>query len=282
MKWSSSGRSADLQDNRGRRVSTGAMIGGGGGIIGLILALVFGLDGGGTEGGLPGSLSNGARAPQQDEPLKTTPEEEKLVDFVSWVLDDVQKTFADEFQKRGKAYERAKLVLFRDQVTSACGQAGAQMGPFYCPGDYKAYIDLSFYQMLQRRFGAPGDFAQAYVIAHELGHHVQNLLGTNSQVAQATQQNPSQGNALSVMLELQADCYAGVWAHHTGKRGAIEAGDIEEGLTAAAAIGDDTLQKGAGQAVRPESFTHGTSAQRMKWLKTGYTSGRLEDCDTFK
>ena len=280
MKWQSSGRSADLQDSRGRRMSTGAMVGGGGGIIGLILALVFGL-GGGSGGGVPFQVPQGG-GQQPDEPFQTTPEEEKLVDFVSWVLDDVQKTFAAEFQRVGRPYQRAKLVLFRDQVTSACGAAGAQMGPFYCPGDQKAYIDLSFYAMLHQRFGAPGDFAQAYVIAHEVGHHLQTLLGTSGEVHRATQANPSQGNALSVLLELQADCYAGVWGHHTAKRGTLEAGDIEEGLRAAAAIGDDALQKGAGQAVRPESFTHGTSEQRMTWLKRGFASGRIEDCDTFK
>ncbi len=281
MKWQSGGRSADLEDNRGRRMSTGAMVGGGGGIIGLILALVFGLGGGGSGGGLPFQVPQGG-GQQPEEPFQTTPEEEKLVDFVSWVLDDIQKTFAAEFQRAGLPYQRAKLVLFRDQVTSACGAAGAQMGPFYCPGDQKAYIDLSFYAMLHQRFGAPGDFAQAYVIAHEVGHHLQTLLGTSGEVHRATQANPSQGNQLSVLLELQADCYAGVWGHHTAKRGTLEAGDIEEGLRAAAAIGDDALQKGAGQAVRPESFTHGTSEQRMTWLKRGFASGRIEDCDTFK
>lgn len=283
MKWTSSGRSADLEDHRRRRVSPAA-VAGGGGVIGLIVALLFAL-GGGSEGGLPsglpGSLAGGGGAPAPDEPFKTTPEEEKLVDFVSWVLDDVQQTFASEFKKRGRTYEKAKLVLFRDQVHSACGAAGAQMGPFYCPGDYKAYIDLSFYAMLQKRFGAPGDFAQAYVIAHEIGHHVQSLLGTSAQVQRATEANPAQGNALSVRLELQADCLAGVWAHHTGKRGALDMGDIDEGLTAASAIGDDALQKGAGQAVRPESFTHGSSAERMTWFKKGYQTGREEDCDTF-
>lgn len=283
MKWRSSGRSQDLEDNRSRRISTGAMVGGGGGIIALILTLVFGLQGGqGLPEGLPGAFTGGTGGGQApDEPFQTTPEEEKLVDFVSWVLDDVQNTFGAEFQKRGRTYQRAKLVLFRDQVMSACGHAGAQMGPFYCPGDQKAYIDLSFYKMLQQRFGAPGDFAQAYVIAHEIGHHVQNLLGTSTEVHRAQQSNPEAANELSVRLELQADCLAGVWAHHTSKRGSLEIGDLEEGLKAASAIGDDALQRGAGQAVRPESFTHGSSEQRMTWFKRGFDTGREEDCNTF-
>jgi predicted metalloprotease len=257
------------------------MIGGGGGIVALIVALIVGLGGGSgpSAGPLPGGAAGSSGA--SDAPLQTTPEEEKLVDFISWVLDDVQNTFAKEFEKRGRRYERARLVLFRDRVESACGGASAAIGPFYCPGDLKAYIDLSFYALLQRRFGAPGDFAQAYVIAHEIGHHVQNLTGTSSAVTRAQRANPSQANALSVKLELQADCLAGVWAHHTGRSGSLEMGDIEEGLAAASAIGDDTLQKGAGQVVRPESFTHGSAKERTAWFKRGFESGREEDCNTF-
>ncbi len=260
------------------------MIGGGGGLIALVLALVFGIPGGGGGGGLeslPGALSGGGGAGQAEAPFQTTPEEEKLVDFVSWVLDDVQATFDAEFRKRGRAYQKAKLVLFRDRVDSACGGASAAIGPFYCPGDQKAYIDLSFYKLLHQRFGAPGDFAQAYVIAHEIGHHVQNLVGTSMAVHRAQQADPEKANALSVRLELQADCLAGVWAHHTSKRGSLEMGDIEEGLKAASSIGDDALQKGAGQVVRPETFTHGSSEERMRWFMRGYQSGREEDCDTF-
>jgi hypothetical protein len=274
MKWSSGGRSGDLEDRRAGGVSRTAMIGGGGGIIGLVVALIVGLSG----GEMPAGFGQ-APAAQQTE-FKATPEEEKLVDFVSWVLDDIQKTWTGEFQKRGRTYQRAKLVLFRDQVDSACGRQGAAVGPFYCPGDQKAYIDLSFYALLQKRFGAPGDFAQAYVIAHEIGHHIQNLVGTSDKVARLQSRDPSSANAYSVKLELQADCLAGVWAHYTATRGSLEPGDIEEGLRAASAIGDDALQKGAGQAVRPESFTHGSSADRVKWFTRGYQSGREEDCET--
>lgn len=280
MRWRSKGRSSDLEDRRGGGVPTKVMVGGGGGLVAIILALVFGFSGSaGPEGSA--ALPGASPAPGQAEGLQTTPEEEKLVDFVSWVLDDVQSVFAAEFKKRGRTYQRAKLVLFRDQVASACGGASAAMGPFYCPGDHKAYIDLSFYAVLHRRFGAPGDFAQAYVIAHEIGHHVQNLMGTTTQVTRAQRAHPDQANALSVRLELQADCLAGVWAHHTGKKGSLEMGDIEEGLRAASAIGDDALQSGAGRVVRPDSFTHGSSRERVTWFRRGYDSGREEDCDTF-
>jgi predicted metalloprotease len=273
MRWSSSGKSKNLEDRRAGGVPRGAMIGGGGGLIALVLALVFGIPTGG----------GGPVAPQQapDAPLQTTPEEEKLVDFIGWVLDDVQTTWQGEFKRQQRAYRDAQLVVFRDQVESACGIQGAAVGPFYCPADLKAYIDLGFYQMLHERFKAPGDFAQAYVIAHEIGHHVQNLLGTSNEIHRQQQANPAAANDLSVRLELQADCYAGVWAHHTNKRGHLEMGDKEEGLKAASSIGDDALQKGAGQAVRPESFTHGTSAQRMRWFDKGFAAGREEDCDTF-
>jgi len=274
MKWSSGGRSGDIEDRRAGGISRGAMIGGGGGLIGLVVALIATLSGGQLPAGF------GQPPPAQQGEFKATPEEEKLVDFVSWVIDDIQNTWTGEFQKRGRTYQRAKLVLFRDQVDSACGRQGAAVGPFYCPGDQKAYIDLSFYALLQKRFGAPGDFAQAYVIAHEIGHHIQNLVGTSDKVARLQSREPGSANSYSVKLELQADCLAGVWAHYTGTRGALEPGDIEEGLRAAAAIGDDALQKGAGQAVRPESFTHGSSADRVKWFTRGYQSGREEDCDT--
>ena len=199
------------------------------------------------------------------------------------MLDDVQATFGKEFEKRGRAYQRAKLVLFRDQVVSACGQAGAQMGPFYCPGDYKAYIDLSFYKMLQQRFGAPGDFAQAYVIAHEIGHHVQNLLGTSTEVHRLQQSNPGAANELSVRLELQADCLAGVWGNHANRtRNLLEPGDVEEGLRAAAAIGDDMMQRQSAGRVRPESWTHGSSEMRVRWLRQGLSTGDPDQCDTFQ
>jgi predicted metalloprotease len=212
-------------------------------------------------------------------PAETTPEEERLASFVSFVLDDAQKVWQ---QRLGASYRPAKLVLFRDAVQSACGFAESATGPFYCPGDEKVYIDLGFYEELQRRFGAPGDFAQAYVLAHEIGHHVQNVLGTEAEVRQARQSRADLANELSVRLELQADCYAGVWGHSTAQRDVLEQGDVEEGLGAAAAVGDDRLQQQGGGRVVPESFTHGSSAQRQQWFRRGLETGRPEDCDTFK
>jgi hypothetical protein len=203
--------------------------------------------------------------------------------MVSVVLADTEDVWTAIFQSAGKTYQQPKLVLFTDSVNSACGRAGASIGPFYCPADYKAYIDLSFYDQLRRRFGAPGDFAQAYVIAHEVGHHVQNLLGISAQADRAGRgKSEAEVNALSVRQELQADCFAGVWAHHADKqRHLLEAGDVEEALRAAEAIGDDTLQRQSQGTVAPESFTHGTSAMRQKWLMTGMKSGSIADCDTF-
>ena len=207
---------------------------------------------------------------------------DEAAQFVSAVLADTEDTWNAIFPRLGSAYREPKLVLFSDQVDSACGFGSSATGPFYCPGDSKVYLDLSFFRELDR-LGAPGDFAQAYVIGHEVGHHVQNLLGISNQVRQLQSQgDPARANALSVLLELQADCLAGVWAHHADKyRGILEAGDIEEGLGAAAAIGDDRLLKRAGRRVSPESFTHGTSAQRAYWLRKGMDSGNIENCDTF-
>jgi predicted metalloprotease len=252
-------------------------IGLGGAAVLLVLSLVFkqnffallGDGGGGAE-------------PTAAGPVASTPEEEKKVEFVSFVLDDAQATWARLFQARGKTYEHAKLVLFRDAIQSACGFAEAATGPFYCPGDAKVYIDLGFYDELQQRFGAPGDFAQAYVLAHELGHHVQRLLGTESQVREQQQQRPDLANQLSVRLELQADCYAGVWGHETAQRDILDPDDVDEGLGAAAAVGDDRIQRMQGQGVHPEGFTHGSSEQRTSWFRRGFESGRPEDCDTFK
>jgi predicted metalloprotease len=217
-------------------------------------------------------------------PAATTPEEERRVALVSSVLDDAQATWGRLLPGQ---YEEARLVLFRDAVESACGFAQAASGPFYCPADRKVYLDLSFFDELHRRFGAPGDFAQAYVIAHEIGHHVQTVLGIESQVRRAQQSRPDQANQLSVRLELQADCLAGVWARTTEQirleQGdvALEPGDIEEGMTAAAAIGDDRIQRETRGRVHPESFTHGTSAQRVEWLRRGFDSGNVRACDTF-
>ena len=281
MRWTPGGRSSDLEERRG---SSGGGFGGGGMRIGLggaavllVLSLVFkqnffallGAGGGGAE-------------PTAAGPVASTPEEEKKVEFVSFVLDDAQATWARLFQARGQTYEHAKLVLFRDEIQSACGFAEAASGPFYCPGDSKVYIDLGFYDELQQRFGAPGDFAQAYVLAHELGHHVQRLLGTESQVREQQQSRPDLANQLSVRLELQADCYAGVWGHETAQRDILDPGDVDEGLAAAAAVGDDRIQRMQGQGVHPEAFTHGSSEQRTSWFRRGFESGRPEDCDTFK
>jgi predicted metalloprotease len=279
MRWSSKGRSSNLEDRRAGGVPRGAILGGGGGIVALILALIFGIPTGGAPGANTAGSAGGTGGAAGS--LQTTPEEEKLVDFISWVLDDVQSTWRSEFGKRNSTYPDAKLVLFRDSVDSACGVQGAQVGPFYCPADQKAYIDLGFYRELHERFKAPGDFAQAYVIAHEIGHHIQNVRGTSLEVHQRKQANPAQANELSVRMELQADCLAGVWAHHTNKRGHLDMEDRDEGLRAAAAIGDDALQKGAGRAVRPETFTHGTSEQRKRWFDRGFQGGREEDCNTF-
>ena len=210
-----------------------------------------------------------------------SPGEEELVDFVSFVLDDVQATWTRLLPQARRQYQDAKLVLFNGAVQSGCGFAESAMGPFYCPADRKVYIDLGFYQELKSRFGAPGDFAQAYVIAHEVGHHVQNLLGISDQVQQRRESHPEQSGPLSVRLELQADCLAGVWAHSTQQRQILEQGDVEEGIAAAAAVGDDRIQRQAGARVNPETWTHGSSAQRVAWFRQGFASGRIDACDTF-
>ena len=214
----------------------------------------------------------------QEAPLQTTPEEEALVDELGAVLDDLQATWGRLLQGQ---YQDAQLVLFRGATQSACGMGQSEMGPFYCPADQKVYLDLEFFSQLERRFGAPGDFAQQYVIAHEIGHHVQNLLGIDRQVRALQQRSPAQSNELSVAMELQADCFAGVWGHSTARRNIMEQGDAEEGLRAAAAIGDDTLQRETSGRVRPESFTHGSAAQRVQWLRRGLETGDVKACDTF-
>lgn len=234
------------------------------------LFVELGLTGGG--GGAPS-----ATAPSVDDPARRA-REEPLKQVALGTFNDAQALFG---QALGHGYRPAKLVLFWDQVNSACGGAEAAMGPFYCPGDDRVYIDLGFFDELGQRFGAPGDFAQAYVIAHEMGHHLQDVLGTEAKVRAAQRGDPSAKNALSVKMELQADCYAGVWGHAAAQRGLLERGDLEEGLRAAQAVGDDTLQKAAGRAVRPESFTHGSAAERARWFRTGLDAGRLEACDTF-
>lgn len=281
MRWSPGGRSDNLEDRRGASGGGGFRGGGGGMKLGLggtvvllVLSLIFKRDLL-TEfsGGGPGMQT----APASESAPVADAGEEKMVQFVSFVLDTAQVTW----HALVPGYTDARLVLFREGVRSACGDASAASGPFYCPGDQRVYVDLSFFDQLDRQFGAPGDFAQAYVLAHEIGHHVQNLTGTEKAMRNAVQRNPAAGNQLSVAMELQADCYAGVWAHSAARSGIIEAGDLDEGLGAAAAVGDDRLQKMSTGRVNPESFTHGSSADRKAWFRKGFDSGDPRSCDTF-
>lgn len=284
MRWTPGGISSDIEDRRGGGgfgFGRGPTIGCGGAIILLVLSLLTGknfftlFDG--SSGGEQVSVEQPAGAP-----VPQSPGEEKQVQFVSFVLDDAQNTWTKILEQEGIAYERAKLVLFRDLTRSACGTGQAASGPFYCPADGKVYIDLSFFDELDRRFEAPGDFAQAYVLAHEIGHHVQNLLGTAQRVHELQQRDPSVAKQASVALELQADCYAGIWGHSTAQRNVLEAGDVEEGMGAASAVGDDRIQQMSGRGVNPDSFTHGSSEQRMEWFRRGLQSGKIRDCDTFR
>ena len=288
MKWQRGYQSEDVEDNRGR--SGGGGLGGGGlGLLGPALSI-------GSRFGLPGIIvavlvvvvlprflgGGGSRAlsPGQASGQASQVSDERK-QFVSFVFDDAQRSWAQSFAESGQPYRKAKLVLFTGRTPSGCGTSSAAVGPFYCPADERVYIDLSFYDELSRRFGAPGDFAQAYVIAHEMGHHIQNLLGIERKVRQAG--GPSEGaNSNSVKLELQADCFAGIWAHSTERRDLLEQGDVEEGLGAASAVGDDRLQKQATGTVQPETWTHGSAAQRAQWFKRGFASGSLKDCDTFQ
>jgi hypothetical protein len=275
MKWSDLGRSSNIEDRRG----------GGGGRLGLglggtavllVLSLLFGrnfFDDVGTTATT--QTEGGALAPADSAA------EEPEVRFVSFVLDDAQQTWAQLLPKYGAQYHDAKLVLFRGATQTGCGVGQTAMGPFYCPNDEKVYIDLGFYDELKSKFGATGDFAQAYVIAHELGHHVQHILGTDAQVRRATRSDPEAGNQLSVRLELQADCYAGVWGRSAQQRDKLSAGDMEEGLAAAASVGDDRILKQSGRQVNTDSFTHGSSAQRASWFRKGFDSGDPRECDTF-
>jgi len=304
MRWRTGRRSDNIEDRRGmssRRAAGGGMytgrrmpvgrrttVGGGLGLlVVVVLAIVLGVDpqvllqsdgqgpfdGPGSTVQMPGTAAGGLTHARQDE----------LADFVSVVLADTEDTWSTIFRSSGADYREPRLVLYTDHVRSACGMSSAAMGPFYCPADEKVYIDLSFYDELKNRYRAPGDFAQAYVIAHEIGHHVQNLLGTSDEVIRARRAvGRSEANRLSVMLELQADCYAGVWANHAQRaRDILEQGDIEEGLNAAAQIGDDRMQRRAGGFVMPDSFTHGSSEQRARWFRKGLATGDLAACDTF-
>jgi uncharacterized protein len=279
MKWEDIGRSRNLDDRRARRAPVGRAgipLGIGGILLVLVVSALTGID----LTALLGSNPTGpATAPPVDE--RELAAEEPHVRFVSFVLDDVQATWHELFAQRGADYPAATLVLYRDAVESGCGVAPAATGPFYCPADTSVYLDLSFYETLRDRYGAAGDFAEAYVIAHEIGHHVQRLTGTMDEVRRFQAADPSAANELSVMLELQADCYAGVWAAAADRRGVMEPGDLEEGLQAAAAVGDDHLADRAGRTPNQETFTHGTSEQRMGWFRTGFETGDPAACDTF-
>jgi predicted metalloprotease len=283
MRWTPGGESGNIEDRRGQRGGFGggmAPMGIGGTLVLLVLSLIFGRDfvGGGSDTQQPPQqTANGDVAPVQQSPA-----EEREVQFVSFVLDSAQAVWSRlEPQAFGKPWHDAKLVLYRDATQTGCGTGQTTMGPFYCPNDEKVYVDLSFYDELKTRFGAPGEFAQAYVLAHELGHHVQKLNGIEGQVHRLQQSNPGEANALSVRLELQADCYAGVFGHEMQSENILDPSDIDDGLRAAAAVGDDRLQKQATGHVNMDSFTHGSSAQRSTWFRKGFDSGDPKACNTF-
>lgn len=286
MRWTPGGESQDIEDRRdedsggGGGFQFGGMhLGIGGALILLVLSLVF-------KQNFFALLGNGGPAPNAPVASRPNPardqQERPLVEFVSFVLDDTQKTWTQVLpEQTGKPYRHAKLVLFRNYTQSGCGGAESATGPFYCPEDEKVYIDLGFYDELKQRFGAPGQFAQAYVLAHEIGHHVQKIVGIESRVRQMEQGNRQMQNTLSVKMELQADCLAGVWAHSTQQRGLLEQGDVQSALGAASAVGDDRLQKMSTGHVTPDSFTHGSSEQRMHWFQQGFDSGTVAACNTF-
>jgi hypothetical protein len=287
MDWTPGELSSDIEDRRGS--SGGGGFGGGGlGIVGLLILVVISLVTGRNYIGsyLSGGGAAHSQASQGMHPgssYSASPAEDRSAHLVSWTLDDVQQTWAKLLPAQtGRDYRRAKLVLFRDYTQSGCGVAQSQSGPFYCPADEMVYIDLSFWDELRRLGGSNADFAQAYVVAHELGHHVQNILGIERKVRQFSSQDPAQRNPLSVDLELQADCLAGVWAHGTAQRQIIHDADVAAGMQAAAAVGDDHIQRLERGAVSPESFTHGSSAQRVGWFKRGLEQGTVASCNTFK
>ena len=276
MEWKGRKASRNVEDRRGKG---GAMVAGGG-IGGILIVLLVAF-----LGGDPGVILDqlgGSGGTTSDQPYEATQEEEELAEFVSVVLADTEEVWTEVFAEEGMEYVEPTLVLYTGSVESACGTAGAAVGPFYCPGDYKLYIDLSFYNELQTQFQAPGDFAMAYVVAHEVGHHVQNLLGVMEEVQpQRNQLSEEEYNKLQVRLELQADYLSGVWAHHAQGMGYLEEGDLKEALTAASAVGDDTIQQRSRGYVVPESFTHGSSEQRKRWFYKGFQAGNLKEGDTF-
>lgn len=283
MRWNRGPMSDNVEDMRdetggGQRPGGGIRLGIGGMLLLLILSVVFKRDFFaliGDSGGMQAGAGGAPLTPAQQQ------HEDSLAHLVSAVLDSTQKDWAATFPRLGSDYHDAKLVLFRDGIRSACGLAETASGPFYCPGDEKVYIDLGFYDELSSRFGAAGDFAEAYVLAHEIGHHVQNQLGIEAKVRDAQAQHPDAANDLSVRLELQADCFAGVWGGHYQAKGGLEQGDLEEGMRAAAAVGDDRIQKMTQGYVNPEGFTHGTSEQRQRWFNQGFRTGDPKQCDTF-
>ncbi|MGE0027586.1 MAG: neutral zinc metallopeptidase [Thermoleophilia bacterium] len=290
MKWRRTSGSGGVEDLRGKSSGPGGIpmgrIGGGlggAGIAGIIIALLFTFlgGGGGFDPGTGLDQLDPTPAATQDQIANGPDPDANLVAFVRFVVEDVQTSWTTAFQNMGQQYEPTNLRLFRAAIRTGCGAASSATGPFYCPVDRYVYLDLGFFAELRDRFGAPGDFAQAYVIAHEYGHHVQNLLGILPEVNRRQQENPGEANELSVKLELQADCFAGVWAHSAYQQGELEQGDLEEGLTAAASVGDDRIQQAARGRVDPESFTHGTSEQRRNWFLAGFQEGDPAACNTF-
>ena len=280
------GNLSDVEDRRGSSgggfsFGRGPQVGCGGAIILLVLSLLTGknffqfFDSSGGPGPAPAG-------PTSTAPVEESAEEAKLRQDANAVITDAQNVWTEIFQREGIQYQRTSLVLFRDMTQTSCGLGQSASGPFYCPADGKVYLDLSFFDELHRRFGAPGDFAQAYVVAHEVGHHVQNLMGTSGRVQEAMERDKRNANQYSVRLELQADCYAGIWGRAAASRNLLDPGDVEEGLGAAASVGDDRLQEMSGRAVNPESFSHGSAEQRMRWFQRGFESGDIRDCDTFK
>ena len=296
MKWDGQRESSQIEDRRGSggggRGGGGIRVGGGRGVglgtiaVALVAGWIFGINPGtiiGVLGGLEGAAPGATQQAPAPGATRSAPQDENAR-FVATVLASTEDIWQETFQASGRDYRKPVLVLYRGSTRSACGTGQAAMGPFYCPGDEKVYLDLGFFETMRRQLGAPGDFAQAYVVAHEVGHHVQHLLGITDRVdALRGRQSEAQANAMSVRLELQADCFAGVWAGRSQQaKNWLEQGDLEEAMNAASQIGDDTLQQNAGGAVRPESFTHGSSAQRMRWFQRGFQSGQVSQCDTFQ
>ncbi len=287
MRWTPGGDSSDIEDRRDDSGGGGFQFGGmhlgiGGFLILLVLSFVFKTNFFSLLGG--GSAAAPSSTAVSHNTSQDTPEdqaEKPMVDFVTFVFDDTQSTWQKILSDQGTPYRHAKLVLYRDAINSACGTAQTASGPFYCPGDEKVYLDLSFFNELKQRFGAPGEFAEAYVIAHEMGHHVQKLVGIEAKARAAQQRDPQSANAISVKIELQADCFAGVWGHSTDQRHLLDPGEADEGLKAASAVGDDRLQKMSTGHVNPETFTHGSSAQRSDWFQRGFTGGTIASCNTF-